>query len=68
MVLLPLPWSLYQRPQGSGLMVVIPGRAGWPQLAAASELSIVRTAEPAVPSVPSMGMNKSQVKTTKQRK
>jgi len=30
-------------------MVVIPGRAGWPQLAAASELSIVRTAEPAFP-------------------
>ena len=30
-------------------MVVIPGWAGWPPLAAASELSIVRTAEPAVP-------------------
>jgi len=30
-------------------MVVITDSAGWPQLAAASELSIVRTAEPAVP-------------------
>jgi len=50
-------------------MVVIPGWAGWPQLAAASELSIVRTVAAAtVPSVPGMGMNKSQVKTTKQRK